>query len=167
MPTGSFYPEITEIVDFESIVSMWAVEAIMNHWDGFIYQVRNNYRIYHEPMTDKWSVIPSGVDQTFTTSNDRSAFSVSSIVARRCFEEAECKAAFAAKLVATLEVFEASDFGAKAAAIRDRIATEVQNDPRKPGTYQNFLDKVTETITFVTNRPATIRADLTNNGFPQ
>jgi hypothetical protein len=167
LPPGGYYPEIEEIFDFDALLSMWAVDAVINHWDGFVYQIMNNYRIYHDPSVGKWSVIPSGVDQTFQLNAPRTVapFSPSNIVARRCLEEADCRAAFAARLEQVLTVFESADLPSRARAIRDRIAADVQADPRKEVSYNGFLDRVEQTIQFIENRPAVIRADLAANGF--
>jgi hypothetical protein len=144
---------------------MWAVDAIVNHWDGFVFSIMNNYRIYHDPSTDRWSVLPSGVDQTFTTGLDRSAFEVDNVVARLCVADPACEAAFAAKLRQGLEALAAADLPALARATRDRIAADVMADPRREGSYDQFLAQVDATITFIEGRAATIEQDLAAHGY--
>ena len=51
LPQDGFYPAVRDIVDFDSFLSQWAVESIINHWDGGIFEVLNNYRVYHDPGT--------------------------------------------------------------------------------------------------------------------
>jgi spore coat protein CotH len=157
-PVGSFYPEIEQIWDFDTFLSMWAVENIIGHWDGYTIQIVNNYRIYHDPSTDKWSIIPTGVDQTFAqnTQIDQMA----GLLAQRCWQEQDCQDAFKARLAQAIDVFESADLQSMAAAIRDQIAPAVMEDPRKEGSYDEFVNGVQDTINFIDARPAQIRAEL-------
>jgi spore coat protein CotH len=170
LPSDDMYPGADDLLDYDQFLTLWAADNIIHHWDGFVYN-RNNYRIYRDPSTARWTVIPSGVDQTFAGSPP-SAFNTSTgvtkpiITANRCLQQADCKAAFAAKLDAAIDVFEAADLGTLAQTIHDRIATDVANDPRRPGSVTQFDDGLTAAKAFITSRPAAVRADLTNNGFP-
>jgi spore coat protein CotH len=166
LPAGDMYPAVEAIFDFDAFLSMAAADAVINHWDGFGYN-RNNFRVYHDPSTDRWSVIPSGVDQTFTGSNERAMFSPENQVLQRCFAEADCKAAFATRVEEALAVFEGAGLAERAVAIRDRISADVMADPRKEGTHQGFLDGVTNTVSFIAARPAAVREKLVAAGFPQ
>ena len=44
------------------------IEAITWDWDGYPFKC-NNYRVYHDPKTDKITFIPSGMDQMFADPN--------------------------------------------------------------------------------------------------
>ena len=155
---GAFYPEIEAIWDFDSFLSLWAVENIIGHWDGYTIQIVNNYRIYHDPGTGKWSIIPTGVDQTFgqNTAIDQ----ITGMLAQRCWAEQDCQDAFKARLAQAVDVFEQADFQSMAAAIRDQVAPAVMEDPRKEGSYDEFVNGVQSTINFIDARPAQVRAAL-------
>jgi hypothetical protein len=160
---GDFHAHAQEVWDFDEVLSMWAVDAIMNHWDGFFFQIMNNYRVYRDPSTDRWSIIPSGLDQTFVTYQDRSAFAPQNVVGRRCLEEPACKAAFVARLDEALAVFEDGRLAARAAALRDQIADEVAADPRKEYGVETWAGAVQATLDFIGARPAVVRADVAAN----
>lgn len=153
LPDGGFYPEIEQIFEFDTFLSMWAVEEIINHWDGYVGEINNNYRVYHDPSTGRWSMLPGGVDQTF---GDR-AVQVTGILARRCRQEEDCSAAYQARLAEAIDVFEQAGLADMASSIRDQIATDVQDDPRKEVSYDGFVNAVNATIDFVEARPAQIR----------
>ena len=155
---GAFYPEIEAIWDFDSFLSLWAVENIIGHWDGYTIQIVNNYRIYHDPSTGKWSIIPTGVDQTFgqNTPIDQ----VAGMLAQRCWAEPDCQEAYKARLAQAVDVFEQADLQSMAAAIRDQVAPAVMEDPRKEGSYDEFVNGVQNTINFIDARPAQVRASL-------
>jgi hypothetical protein len=51
-------------LDTERFVSLLAVTTLTWNWDGYP-MARNNYRVYHDPETDKMVFIPHGLDQMF------------------------------------------------------------------------------------------------------
>lgn len=55
--------ELEEVVDLDQFLENMAIESILLHWDG--YTTANNYRVYHDPTTDRFQIIPWGTDQTF------------------------------------------------------------------------------------------------------
>ncbi len=164
LPNDGFYPAITEFVDFDAYLSQWAAETIMNHWDGGIFDVRNNYRVYHDPSTDKWVMIPSGMDQSWNGGQRPiDPWDPANVIARRCLQEKPCEDAFAARLKQVLIIFENADFAAKAEAIRTQIAADVEADPRKEG--NDFSQRVDNTISFINGRSGTVNAWLTAHGY--
>jgi hypothetical protein len=153
MPAGSFYPQIEQVFEFDTFLSMWAVEELINHWDGYVGRVMNNYRVYHDPSTGKWTIIPTGVDQTFVPpSNDFRTFTVTALLARRCLQEEACAAAYQARLAQAREVLAGADLTGMAAQLRDTISDAVNQDPRREGSHQNFVDGVNGTIDFINSK---------------
>jgi spore coat protein CotH len=157
-PVGSFYPEIEAIWDFDAFLSLWAVENIIGHWDGYTIQIVNNYRMYHDPSTGKWSIIPTGVDQTFGQNTPLDQ--VAGMLAQRCWQEQDCQDAYKARLAQAVDVFEQADLQSMAAAIRDQIGPLVMEDPRKEGSYDEMVNGVQATINFIDARPTAVRASL-------
>ena len=64
IPSDDFYPAIDQIIDFDAYLTTWAAATIMGFWDGYPNDP-NNYRIYHDPSDDRWTLIPTGIDQLF------------------------------------------------------------------------------------------------------
>jgi hypothetical protein len=62
--TDDAYEVLKHLVDMPQFHRYMAVEAIVMHWDG--YKSPNNYRFYHDPVTDLIQFIPSGTDFTWT-----------------------------------------------------------------------------------------------------
>jgi hypothetical protein len=48
----------------DQFLNYLALDVLMCDWDGYALN-RNNYRVYHDPSTDKMSFIPHGLDQMF------------------------------------------------------------------------------------------------------
>lgn len=53
-----------QLLDLERFVSFLALEVATWHWDGYAMN-RNNYRLYHDPNTDKMTFVPHGMDLVF------------------------------------------------------------------------------------------------------
>ena len=60
----SHYADLQALFDMRQFNQVMAVEALAWHWDG--YTTANNYRVYHDPSTDLFTMIPWGTDQTWT-----------------------------------------------------------------------------------------------------
>lgn len=54
---------IEALVDLDEFLTMMAVEAVTFHWDG--YTTRNNYHMYLDPSSGRFSYMPWGTDQTW------------------------------------------------------------------------------------------------------
>ena len=52
------------LLDFDRFLSFIAMEIMTWHWDGYAMK-RNNYRVYHDPDSDKIVFFAHGMDQMF------------------------------------------------------------------------------------------------------
>ena len=56
--------KLDAVLDADRFLTFMAVEALTAHWDGYCAQV-NNYRVYHDPASDRFVFLPHGTDQLF------------------------------------------------------------------------------------------------------
>ena len=63
------------VLDMDRFLSMMAMETILCHSDTYSMN-RNNYRIYHDPTTDKLVFMPHGMDRVLGTHRSPLDFSV-------------------------------------------------------------------------------------------
>lgn len=56
--------ELESLIDLDGFYSFWAVEAMTSHWDGYGGN-NNNFFIYGDPTTGKFTFMPWGADQLF------------------------------------------------------------------------------------------------------
>jgi hypothetical protein len=56
--------QLNKVLDVDRFVSFVAMEMLTSHWDGYAIHT-NNYRIYHDPKTDKFVFITHGIDWAF------------------------------------------------------------------------------------------------------
>ena len=62
------WERLGKILDADLFASHCAMEAILCHWDGYSFN-RNNYRLYRDPDSGKFSFFLHGMDQTFDDAN--------------------------------------------------------------------------------------------------
>ncbi len=62
------FEKLEKLLDLDRFLSYVVIEMITSDWDGYPSKC-NNYRIYHDPKTDKLTFIPSGLDQMFGDTN--------------------------------------------------------------------------------------------------
>ena len=62
------FQKLDKLLNLDQFISYMVVEAITFDWDGYPFKC-NNYRVYHDPKTDKITFIPSGMDQMFADVN--------------------------------------------------------------------------------------------------
>lgn len=55
---------LDQVLDVDRFLTFLACETMVAHWDGYAAN-RNNYRIYHDPKTDRLVFLPHGMDQLF------------------------------------------------------------------------------------------------------
>lgn len=163
LPKGGFYPAIASFFEFDRFLSQWSVESLISHWDAYEFSIMNNYRVYHDPSTDKWSIIPTGIDQTFGGNQD--PWNVSGVLAFRCITEGPCNAAFAARLKEVNDLFQSFDLPSKAQAIHNQIAPGIQADPRREYSLSDFNNAHQATLDYFVYRPGQINQYLKNHGF--
>lgn len=58
------WAELQKVLDTDRFVDFMVLENFTWDWDGYMAKA-NNYRIYHDPTTDKMVFIPHGMDQMF------------------------------------------------------------------------------------------------------
>lgn len=61
LPDSQFLDALEQVVDVDSFISMWAAELLMMHADGYARNT-NNFYLYNDPTTGKWTFIPWGID---------------------------------------------------------------------------------------------------------
>ena len=55
---------LESLIDLDRFYSFWAVEAMTSHWDGYGGN-NNNFFLYGDPTTGKFTFMPWGADQLF------------------------------------------------------------------------------------------------------
>jgi len=62
------WERLNQTLAVERFISFLAMEVLVWDWDGYMMN-RNNYRVYHDPLSDRMVFIPHGMDQMFWDAN--------------------------------------------------------------------------------------------------
>lgn len=164
LPEGGFYREADAFLDTDEFLGSFAVTAVIADWDGYEYGNINNYRVYHDPATDRWALIQSGIDNSFDSQPAFDFWPVTAVLAQRCLAEEDCAAAFADKVRAAADLFEQLDLAAEAARVHTRIWPDITSDPRKEVSNEQSQAAHDSLLTWIAARPAAVRATLAAHG---
>lgn len=88
---------LRETLDLDRFVSLAVLDCLMWNWDGYMMN-RNNYRMYHDPKSDRVVFMPHGVDQMFWKPNGPMMTGRSGIVIKSLLETEEGRDLFLARL---------------------------------------------------------------------
>jgi hypothetical protein len=164
IPPSQFYTQIQGVFDTDKLLTTWAVETMIGHWDGYSYFIMNNYRVYRDPSTNLWTLIDTGVDQTFN--DDLAPFqALDARLANSCFNDPACKDAYFAKLKLVRDTFAALDLDNTRAAIRSQIEPLVNADPRKEYDMSEFGAAHDNTSSFIQGRVTRINEHIAAAGY--
>ena len=80
-------------LDVDKFMSFAAMEILVGHWDGYTIHT-NNYRLYHDPASDKMVFITHGLDWAFRRPNISIQPPLKSLVGRAVFQTDEGRKLF-------------------------------------------------------------------------
>lgn len=143
-------------LDLERVVAFLAVSNVVGDFDG--YRHAHNYRLYHAPEGGRWSFLPWGLDRTFK--RHLAATDSGGLVARRCFADRTCRAAYARALERAATSLERMIAG----GILDRwfviVDAAGRDDHRRPHDARTRSEARAALRRFVAERPGEVRASL-------
>jgi spore coat protein H len=102
------FQKMERLLEMDKFISYLALEVMCWDWDGYPMN-RNNYRIYHDPIKDKLTFIPSGMDQMFGDPNGPLFPNFQGQVARAVLETPEGKSRYIKRVEELLQTTFRSD----------------------------------------------------------
>jgi hypothetical protein len=117
------WTQLARVLDTDSFSRYLAMQVLTANWDGYA-MFKNNYRVYHDPASDRLFFMPHGMDQTFArTLMPLMPFRWDGLVARAFMETSEGRALYQQKI----ELFFTNAYDAEALARRvDELAARVR-----------------------------------------
>jgi hypothetical protein len=157
--------DLEAVLDVDEFFRCMALEGIVNQWDGYGYTQfgPNNFRIYHDPSTGRFSFIPWGMDMALKPWNgadDLDLLAPTGMILQRCFAGESCRARYLAVVREMTELVDALDLPAQADAMYAQIAAHVAEDPRKEITVEVFEETFAHERAWLVTRGAGVRATL-------
>ena len=182
--SDNFLTDMNATLDTAHFLKFTAVEGAIDQWDmyGYTYFDPNNFRLYHDPASGKFTFLPWGLDLALKPFLDGSVtyipmFKVpvyenkpgnheaGGVIFKRCLESTSCKSAYAQVLESVADLYEAEKLDELAAKYYTQIKAKVYEDWRKEYSNQDFETAYQNLLTHIRGRPAAIRSDLTAAGF--
>jgi spore coat protein H len=148
---------LERLVDLDALLLNMGIEAAILHWDG--YTTANNYRLYHDPRTDRIRLLPWGTDQTFIASG-YAPYQGYGLMYTFCLQNASCRARYGDALLQAADLMDALPLADEQAAVRDMLADDIATDPRaehSDGTQSTYLSYMSACIA---DCPDAIRAQV-------
>lgn len=125
------FARIDKLLDIDRFLTMMAIEVMTWHWDGYGMKA-NNYRIYHDPKSDKLVFIPHGMDQMFWDPNGAISPPMQGLVARALFELPDLRKRYYRRMgELSATIFTADKLGRRIEELRGRVkpaAAEIDAD---------------------------------------
>ncbi len=91
------FEEVSKLLEMDRFISMMVFDALCAHWDGYTSQ-KNNYRLYHDPDTNKITFFVHGMDQMFQRTDWSIWPATNGMVSRVIWETEEGKKRYEARL---------------------------------------------------------------------
>jgi hypothetical protein len=180
---ATFLADIGVAIDTAQFLRFTAVEAAVNQWDMYAYTVfwPNNFRMYHDPTSDRFHFIPWGHDMSMkpyrdsdkpfvhlfelARQYDRPNLEITSgLLFQRCLESPGCVTAYREAVDEVIEVYEDLELETVAARYYDQIKDAVYMDTRKDVccglSNQDFDAGYQSVVTTIRGRVAALRANL-------
>jgi hypothetical protein len=84
---------LPQVLDIPRFLSFMAVEVMLDHWDGYTFNVKN-YEVYHDPDTARMVFIPHDLDQLMRNPNSPVVPHPNGIVARAILRDPQTRTAY-------------------------------------------------------------------------
>lgn len=141
------FEKLEKLLDLDKFVSFLVLEAVVWDWDGYP-MCRNNYRIYHDPVKDKITFIPSGMDQMFGDVNGPLLPDFSGVVASALMGTAEGKKRYVARAAEIMKtVYKTAELVKRLDELEKRIQPELAKaDPGAGRDYKNQVNRLRDAI---------------------
>ncbi len=163
---------VEPFVDLDRFLAAQAMEIVTSHYDNYGWNV-NNYRIYHEPSTDRWLWTPWSTDLAFgwypweqtphcgSYGQFPSEYDTGYLL-QRCYGIDVCAERFYDQLLAMADAYEAQDVAGELERTRELIADLVYSDDRAYYDAARFEQEVECMREWIPARPEVIRVMVEN-----
>lgn len=160
---ATFLEDLSPVLDVAEFVSMAAVDAVLGHWDGYVY-TSNNYHLYHQPDSGRFVFVPWGTDQTWNAGWD--PYSFGAVLGRGCLESPGCLHDYRVRLWQATDVLAGLDLQARLDERYETIHAAVYRDPRREFGLGMFEDQVASVRAALDVRGQELLDELFPDGVP-
>ena len=180
----SFLADMGASLDTAHFLKFTAVEGALDQWDmyGYTYFDPNNFRLYHDPASGKFTFLPWGQDLALKPFLDGSLTHIPTfkvpvyenkpgnheaggVIFKRCLASASCKSTYAQVLKSVADLYDSEKLDELAAKYYAQIKSKVYDDWRKEYSDQDFDTANQNLLNHIRSRTSAIHADLQAAGY--
>jgi len=145
------------LIDVHAFLRLTAAEGIIEDWDSYFHS--NNYRLYWNPSANRWTIIPTGIDQTFVATSTP-AFGATGLLAQKCLASERCTHEYESAMADMVARFEQMNLPARLEETLRLIGPASQADTRRPYDDERMNGARERLRGFLERRPREVRATL-------
>ncbi len=107
VPAAQIRARLEKLIDLDEFLRFWAVEKILEHWDGYANGA-NNFFIYRDPATSRFVFMPAGTDQItvpdpWETAKPPVSVYAKTVLSQRLYDSYETRQMYAETLAQMLD----------------------------------------------------------------
>jgi spore coat protein CotH len=148
---------LERLFDVDELLRAIAVELLALHWDG--YTTQNNYRVYLDPVTGRFQLIPWGTDQTF---HDRwyGLYEGNGRLLDFCLDNDGCRARYEQAVLDVADVMDGIDLNATIDELVVMLEADIAEDARRTVTIEQVDSYVRTARQMIERWPENVREQL-------
>lgn len=173
---ASYMTDLGAQLDMTHFLAFTAAEAAVNQWDMYAYTVfyPNNFRIYRDPTTQKFTMLPWGMDMSMKPFRDSGKPHIdvqaiarqgdspngkvtAGLMFRNCLTSPGCKAAYLKVVNDTADAYAAANLEALAKQYFAQIEGEIAKDMRKEYSAAQVKTGYDSLLKTIRERPDALR----------
>ena len=141
------FKKMDQLLEMDKFLSYVAMSMILCDWDGYPSKC-NNYRVYHNPKTDKITFIPSGMDQMLGDPNWPVMMQFGGRIARKVIDTPEGKKRYLARTGELLKtVFKVDDMVKRLDELEKRVQPALARVDAGAGRdYKNQVNRLRDAV---------------------
>ncbi len=145
-----WFDTMKDIVDFQNVVRMWAVERYSGHWDGYTADIVNNF-YFHSDANDKFTMLPWGTDQTWGGDLDYSSVNGGTLFVN-CMNVKRCRDMYVRAIEIVRNTAQSLNLATYASDIYAGIRSHLDADPKKEHSIEDADWHASSTQSVISNQ---------------
>jgi hypothetical protein len=141
-PDAQWVAVVGAKMDIPSFLAGYALESLIDHWDGYFFGP-HNYYIYNHPGIGRFVFLPAGADSVFGRVRDP-RLDPKVLPAKKLLAITETKAQLAAKLTDAVRNLDLAELHARIDQAAQTVRSYTPTDPRTTADFRSFQDKLAE-----------------------
>jgi hypothetical protein len=150
-PAVGWTERVAPLADLDEMTRMWAVEKYIGHWDGYVGNLNNFY--LHSDTAGRFSMLPWGTDQAWTSRVSFGSDEARGRMFIRCLADSACAAMYRNALDEVRASVAGLNLEERVTSTADMLHPWQIADPRSEHSLAQTEAAVLDTLEFLRARP--------------